>query len=122
MSYQILLVDDAHIIRFMLTRILTAGGYEISGEAANGYEALEKYKQLHPDLVTMDITMPAMSGIQAVQAIIEYDPEAKIIMCSALGQKALIMEAIQAGACNFIIKPFNPEKVLTAVSSALLER
>ena len=122
MSYRILLVDDAQIIRFMLTRILTAGGYEIAGEATNGHEAVEKYKQLQPDLVTMDITMPEMSGIEAVRAIIKYDPKAKIIMCSALGQKNLIMEAIQAGACNFLIKPFQSDKVLAVVSSALSKK
>ncbi|NLW55929.1 MAG: response regulator [Firmicutes bacterium] len=122
MSHQILLVDDAQIIRLMLTRILAAGGYQIAGEAANGYEAIAQYKKLHPDLVTMDITMPDMSGIEAVRAIKEYDPEAKIIICSALGHKFLIQEAIEAGADNFITKPFQPEQVLAVVSAALAQK
>ena len=119
MSHRILLVDDAKIIRFMLTRILTAEGYQIAGEASNGFEAIEEYKRLQPDLVTMDITMPEMSGIEAVRAIKAYDPEAKIIICSALGQKALIEEALEAGAENYIIKPFEPKQVLAVISTAL---
>ncbi|HHT47994.1 MAG TPA: response regulator [Firmicutes bacterium] len=119
MNYRILLVDDAKVIRLMLTRILTSVGYEIAGEAGDGQEAVEKYKQLQPDLVTMDITMPKMSGIEAVRAIKAFDREARIIMCSAVGQKSMILEAIQAGALNYITKPFDREKVLTVVTVAL---
>ena len=119
MNYRILLVDDAIVIRLMLTRILTSAGYKIAGEAGDGQEAVEKYKELKPDLVTMDITMPNMSGIDAVRAIKAYDPEARIIICSAIGQKSMILEAIKAGARNYIIKPFEREKVLAIVAAAL---
>ncbi|HBG16693.1 MAG TPA: two-component system response regulator [Firmicutes bacterium] len=119
MSYRILLVDDAQVIRVMLTKILKAAGYEIAGEASNGLEAVEKYKDLNPDLVTMDITMPTMSGIEAVREIRKYDPEAKIIMCSAIGQKSMVIEAIEAGARNYIIKPFEPQKVINVISAVL---
>ena len=119
MSYRILLVDDAQVIRVMLTKILIAAGYEIAGEASNGLEAVEKYKKLNPDLVTMDITMPTMSGIEAVREIKKYDPEAKIIMCSAIGQKSMVIEAIEAGARNYIIKPFEPQKVINVISAVL---
>lgn len=119
MNYRILLVDDAQVIRLMLSKILKTGGYEIAGEASNGLEAVEKYKELQPDLVTMDITMPQMSGIDAVRKIKEYDPQARIIMCSAMGQKSLVIEAIEAGARNFLIKPFDPQKVLKIVAAAL---
>jgi two-component system chemotaxis response regulator CheY len=103
----------------MLTKILKAAGYEIAGEASNGLEAVEKYKDLNPDLVTMDITMPTMSGIEAVREIRKYDPEAKIIMCSAIGQKSMVIEAIEAGARNYIIKPFEPQKVINVISAVL---
>ena len=119
MSYRILLVDDAQVIRVMLNEILKAAGYEIAGEASNGLEAVEKYKDLNPDLVTMDITMPTMSGIEAVREIRKYDPEAKIIMCSAIGQKSMVIEAIEAGARNYIIKPFEPQKVINVISAVL---
>jgi two-component system chemotaxis response regulator CheY len=102
----------------MLRKILVEGGYEIAGEASTGEEAVKKYRELHPDLVTMDITMHGMGGINALKAIREMDPNAKVIMCSAMGQKYLIMEAIKAGAVNFIMKPFEPEKVLEAVERA----
>lgn len=119
MGYRILLVDDALVIRLMLTKILTSAGYSIAGEAGDGLEAVEKYKKLKPDLVTMDVTMPHMSGIDAVRAIKAYDPAARIIMCSAMGQEAMVREAIEAGALDYIIKPFDREKVLAAVASAL---
>jgi two-component system chemotaxis response regulator CheY len=118
MAKKILLVDDANIIKLMLRKILVEGGYEIAGEASTGEEAVKKYRELHPDLVTMDITMHGMGGINALKAIREMDPNAKVIMCSAMGQKYLIMEAIKAGAVNFIMKPFEPEKVLEAVERA----
>lgn len=119
MNQRILLVDDAKVIRLMLTRILTSAGYQIIGEAGDGQEAVEKYKELKPDLVTMDITMPKMSGIDALRAIKAYDPQARIIMCSAMGQKSMVVEAIKAGARNYIIKPFDQEKVLAVVAAAL---
>lgn len=111
----ILLVDDATIIRMMLKNLLGKSGYEIVGEAENGAKALEKYKELKPGLVIMDITMPEMNGIQATKAIREFDPNALIIMCSAMGQQAMIIESIQAGARDFIVKPFQNERVLEAV-------
>lgn len=110
-----MLVDDAQVIRVMLKRILVDAGYTVSGEASNGQDAVELYRQLHPDLVMMDITMPEMNGIEAVRAIRSEDPNAKIVMCSAMGQKAHVVEAIEAGAKNFILKPFEPEKVLETV-------
>ncbi|HHU51371.1 MAG TPA: response regulator [Firmicutes bacterium] len=119
MGQRIMLVDDAQVIRLMLTRILKDAGYEIAGEAGNGVEAVAKYEEVKPDLVTMDITMPEMSGIDAVKEIIKQDPNAKIIMCSAMGQKSMVLEAIEAGAKNFIIKPFDPEKVVEVVRAVL---
>jgi len=121
MAKKILLVDDANIIKLMLRKILIEGGYEIAGEASTGEEAVKKYGELHPDLVTMDITMNGMGGINALKAIRAIDPQAKVIMCSAMGQKYLIMEAIKAGAVNFIMKPFEPDKVLEAVERAFNE-
>lgn len=121
MAKKILLVDDANIIRLMLRKILVEGGYEVAGEASTGEEAIKKYTELHPDLVTMDITMNGMGGINALKAIRELDPNAKVIMCSAMGQKYLVMEAVKAGAANFIMKPFEPDKVLEAVERAFTE-
>lgn len=119
MGHRILLVDDSLVIRLILTRILKPAGYKILGEAGDGQEALAKYKELQPDLVIMDLTMPLMMGIEAVQAIRDYDPEARIVMCSALGQKSLILEAMEAGALDYITKPFTPQKVLSVVKAAL---
>lgn len=119
MNERIMLVDDARVIRLMLTHILKEGGYEIAGEASTGKEAVEKYSQLKPDLVMMDITMPEMSGIDAVREIKKVDPKARVIMCSAMGQKYLVLEAIEAGALNYIVKPFDKTKVLTTVAATL---
>ena len=119
MGHRILLVDDSLVIRLILTRILKPAGYEIVGEAGNGEEALAKYKELQPDLVTMDLTMPEMTGIEALKAIMEYDRGAKVVVVSALGQKSLVIEAIEAGALNYITKPFTPQKVLSVVEAAL---
>jgi two-component system chemotaxis response regulator CheY len=119
MGKRILIVDDAMIIRMILTKILTQAGYEVAGEASTGAEAIRKYRELRPDLVTMDITMPEMGGINALRAIREFDPQAKVIICSAMGQKALIIEAMEAGAINFIAKPFDEEKVIETISKAL---
>jgi two-component system chemotaxis response regulator CheY len=116
---RILITDDAAFMRMMLKDILTKGGYEVVGEAANGNEAIEKYQQLKPDLVTMDITMPQCDGITALKAIMGSDPTAKIIMCSAMGQQAMVIESIQAGAKDFIVKPFQPQRVLEAVKKLI---
>ena len=115
----ILIVDDAQFMRMMLKDILTKNGYNIVGEAGNGAEALTKYKELQPDLVTMDITMPDVDGIQGLKSIREFDPNACVVMCSAMGQQAMVIEAIQSGAKDFIVKPFNPERVIEAVRRVL---
>lgn len=119
MSKRILVVDDAAFMRMMIKNILSKNGYEIVGEAENGKDAIELYKKLKPDLVTMDITMPEMNGIEGVKAILEFDPNAKIIMCSAMGQQAMVMEAIQVGAKDFIVKPFQQERILQAIGRVL---
>lgn len=116
---RVLIVDDAAFMRMMLKDILTKNGYEVAGEAANGLKAVELYKQEKPDVVTMDITMPEMDGIQAVKEIKSFDPNAKIVMCSAMGQQAMVMEAIKSGAKDFIVKPFQPERVLEALKKVL---
>lgn len=115
MAKSILVVDDAAFMRMMIKDILSKNGYEIAGEAENGLKAIEKYKELTPDLVLMDITMPEMNGIDAVKGIKAIDPGAKIVMCSAMGQQAMVIESIQAGARDFIVKPFQADRVLEAV-------
>ena len=112
---KILIVDDAAFMRMMIKDILTKNGYEVVAEAANGVEAVELYKSHQPDLVTMDITMPEMDGIEAVKQIKAVNPAAKVIMCSAMGQQSLVMDAIKAGANDFIVKPFQADRVLEAV-------
>lgn len=119
MGKRILIVDDAAFMRMMIKNIVTKHGYEVVGEAENGQVAVELYKQLKPDLVTMDITMPEMNGIEGVKAIRQIDPNANIIMCSAMGQQAMVMEAIQAGAKDFIVKPFQQERILQAIERVL---
>ena len=119
MGSKIMIVDDAAFMRMMLKDILTKNGYDVIGEAENGQIAVEKYKDLRPDLVTMDITMPELDGISAVKKIKQLDPNARIVMCSAMGQQAMVIDAIQAGARDFIVKPFQPERVLEAVRKAL---
>lgn len=119
MGKKVLIVDDAAFMRMMIKDILTKNGYEVVGEAENGQVAVEKFRDLRPDLVTMDITMPEMDGIAAVKEIKAQDPAARVIMCSAMGQQAMVIDAIQAGAKDFIVKPFQPERVLEAVSKAL---
>ena len=106
-------------MRMMVKDILSQNGYDVVGEAENGLKAIEKYQELTPDLTTMDITMPEMDGITAVKEIKKIDPNAKIIMCSAMGQQAMVIEAIQAGARDFIVKPFQPDRVLEAVRKAV---
>lgn len=119
MSKRILITDDALFMRVTLKNILTKGGYEVVGEASNGLEAVKMFQNHKPDLVTMDITMPEMDGIAAVKEIRKLDPQAKVIMCSAMGQKTMIMEAVTAGARDFIVKPFQPDKVLESVQKAI---
>ncbi len=113
------MVDDAAFMRMMLKDILLKGGFEIAGEAMNGAEAVRLYQELKPDLVTMDITMPEVDGIAAVKEIKKIDPNAKVVMVSAMGQQAMVIEAIQAGASDFIVKPFQPDRVLEALKKAL---
>lgn len=114
-----MLVDDAAFMRMMLKDILTKGGHEVVGEAEDGLKAIEKYKEVLPDLVLMDITMPELDGISAVKRIKAVDPNAKIIMCSAMGQQALVIESIQAGAKDFIVKPFQADRILDAVRKCI---
>jgi len=115
MGLRILIADDALFMRNMLRDIFVKAGFQVVGEAANGVEAVERYHELRPDLVTMDIVMPLKSGIEALQQITREDPDARVVMCSALGQEALVIEAVQAGAKDFIVKPFKEERVLDVV-------
>ena len=119
MGVKVLIVDDAAFMRMMIKNILSKSGYDIVGEAENGVQAVAKFKELKPELVTMDITMPEMDGITAVKEIKKIDPAAKIIMCSAMGQQAMVIDAIQAGAKDFIVKPFQPNRVLEAVQKVV---
>ncbi len=119
MGHTVLVCDDAIFMRTMIADILTAAGYEVIGEAETGVQAVQKYRELKPDLVTMDIVMPDMGGIDAVREICKDDPDAKVLMCSAMGQQALVVEAIQAGAKDFVVKPFQPSRVLEAVQRVL---
>ena len=119
MGARILVVDDAAFMRMMIKDILSKNGFEIVGEAENGQKALEKWQELRPELTTMDITMPEMDGITAVKEIKKIDPNAKVIMCSAMGQQAMVIEAIQSGARDFIVKPFQPDRVIEAVRKVL---
>ena len=119
MAKGILIVDDASFMRMMIKDILTKNGFEVIGEAENGAKAVEKYKELNPELVIMDITMPEMDGIQAVKEIKKINGEARVVMCSAMGQQAMVIEAIQAGAKDFIVKPFQADRVVEAVKKAL---
>ncbi len=119
MGKTVLICDDALFMRTMLGNILKQAGFEVVGEAENGVEAVDRYRELRPDLVTMDIVMPDKGGIDAVREIVEADPEARILMCSAMGQQGLVVEAIQAGAKDFVVKPFQPSRVLEAVQRVL---
>ena len=119
MGHSVLVCDDAIFMRTMIADILSSAGYEVVGEAETGAQAVQKYRQLKPDLVTMDIVMPDMGGIDAVREIVKDDPGARILMCSAMGQQALVVEAIQAGAKDFVVKPFQPARVLEAVKRVL---
>jgi two-component system chemotaxis response regulator CheY len=119
MAKSILICDDAAFMRMMIKDILTKNGYNIAGEAENGLKAVDKYQETKPDLVMMDITMPEMDGIQALKKIKAVDPSANIIMCSAMGQQAMVIESIQSGAKDFIVKPFQADRVLEAVKKAV---
>lgn len=115
MAKRVLIVDDAKFMRGILRKILEGEGYQVIGEGENADDGIEKYKKLKPDLTTMDICMPNKSGIEAVKEIKSFDKEAKILVCSALGQELLVMEAIQAGAKDFVVKPFKKEKIIETV-------
>lgn len=119
MAKNVLIVDDAAFMRMMIKDILSKNGYNVVGEAENGKVAVDKFKELNPDLVTMDITMPEMDGLEALKAIKATNPGATVIMCSAMGQQAMVIEAIQAGAKDFIVKPFQADRVLEAVKKAI---
>lgn len=115
MGESILICDDAMFMRAMLKDIVTKAGYNVAGEAENGEMALEQYKSLHPDIVMMDITMPKVDGIEGLKQIMAFDPNAKVIMCSAMGQQAMVLESIQAGAKDFVVKPFQVDRVIGAL-------
>ena len=119
MSRTVLICDDAIFMRTLVAEILQQAGFEVVGEAETGVQAVEKYKLLRPDLVTMDIVMPDLGGIDAVREITTYDPDARVLMCSAMGQQALVVEAIQAGAKDFVVKPFQTSRVLEAVERVM---
>jgi len=114
-----MIVDDAAFMRMMLKDILTKNGFTVVGEAENGAVAVEKYVELQPNLTTMDITMPEMDGLQALKEIRKRDGKARVIMCSAMGQQSMVIEAIQAGAKDFIVKPFQADRVVEAITKAL---
>lgn len=119
-SKRVLIVDDAVVMRMMIKGILAKSGFDVVGEAQNGLEAVDKYMQLHPDLVTMDVVMPEMDGIAAVKQILAHDPAARIVMCTSMGQQALVVEAIQAGAKSFITKPFQAPKIVDTLNKVLV--
>lgn len=116
---RVLVVDDATFVRLSLRQILEKGGHRVCGEAENGFKAVEIYKDVKPDIVLLDITMPEADGIYALKNIMQFDPSAKVIMCSAMGQQALVIEAMTNGARDFIVKPFQPERVLESISVVL---
>jgi two-component system, chemotaxis family, chemotaxis protein CheY len=116
---RVLIVDDAAFMRMMLKDILTKNGLEVAGEAVNGADAIDKYRELNPDIVTMDITMPEKDGITAVKEIKAFAPQAKIIMCSAMGQQPMVLEAIQAGAKDFVVKPFQADRVMESIKKVV---
>lgn len=119
MTKSILIADDAAFMRMMLKDILVKSGFNVVAEAANGDEAIAKYSEFTPDLVTMDITMPQKDGISALKEIMKINPSARIIMCSAMGQQAMVIESIQAGAKDFIVKPFKAPRVLESITKVL---
>ena len=116
---RLLIADDASFMRQMIREIVESEGHEVVAEASDGIEAIDQFKNHHPDVVTMDIVMPRRSGIDAVKAILEFDPTARVVMCSALGQETLVTEALQAGAHDFIVKPFKPDSVINTLKKVL---
>ncbi len=116
---RVLIADDAAFMRMMIRNILTQNGHEVVGEAANGDEAVQRYAETRPDVTTMDITMPEKDGVAALKEILAGDPAAKVVMCSALGQEAKVIESIRSGAKDFVVKPFQQDRVLAAVQKAL---
>jgi two-component system chemotaxis response regulator CheY len=116
---RVLVVDDAAFMRKVVSDALSKGGHEVIGEASNGVEAIARYQELQPELMTLDITMPEMDGLAALKEIMAMDPRARIIMCSALGQESKVLEAIKSGAKDFVVKPFKVERVLDAVGKAM---
>jgi two-component system, chemotaxis family, chemotaxis protein CheY len=116
---RVLIVDDAAFMRKMLGDVLAKGGHEVIGEGANGAEAVTQYQALRPDIMTLDITMPEKDGLAALREILTLEPGAKIVMCSALGQESKVLEAIKSGAKDFVVKPFQPDRVLDAIGKAL---
>jgi two-component system chemotaxis response regulator CheY len=119
MAYRVLIADDTAFMREMLRDILTGAGYEVVAEAEDGDEAIRHYREHQPDIVTLDIIMPRKSGIDTLRELTAMDPGACIVMCSALGQEALVMEALASGAKDFVVKPFKPDQVLIAVQKAV---
>ena len=119
MTKRVLIVDDANFMRMIVKDTLTPHGFEICGEAANGNEAVELYEKLKPDLVTMDITMKEKDGLEAAREILAKDPDARIVMVTALGQEKLLMDSLSLGVKDFVVKPFQPERIVTAVQKAL---
>ena len=116
---RVLIVDDAAFMRKMLGDVLAKGGHEVIGEGANGTEAVAQYQALRPDIMTLDITMPEKDGLAALREILTLEPSAKVVMCSALGQESKVLEAVKLGARDFVVKPFQPARVLEAVGKAL---
>jgi two-component system chemotaxis response regulator CheY len=116
---RVLVVDDAAFMRKMLADVLGKAGHEVVGEGANGNEAVERFQELRPDIITLDITMPEKDGLAALKEILSLDASARIVMCSALGQESKVLEAIKSGAKDFVVKPFQPDRVVDAVGKAL---
>lgn len=121
MSANVLICDDAQFMRALIRNVLTDNGFTVVGEAETGAQAIEKYFELKPDLITMDVMMPVMTGLDALRQIMERDPAARVMICSAVGQKAMIDDALEAGARGFVVKPFTPPNLLEAVAQALGE-
>ncbi|MFN8132446.1 MAG: response regulator [Solirubrobacteraceae bacterium] len=119
MMARVLVVDDAAFMRKMVSDALASGGHEVVGEAGNGEEAIDRFQELKPEITTLDITMPGKDGLEALKEIVAMDPSARVVMCSALGQESKVLEAIKAGAKDFVVKPFEPARVLDAVTKAL---
>lgn len=118
---RVLVVDDAAFMRKVLSDALVSGGHEVVGEAQNGEEAVASFRELRPELTTLDITMPAKDGLTALAEIMTIDPAARVVMCSALGQESKVLESIQLGAKDFVVKPFQPARVLEAINQALAD-